>query len=187
MKWNLLWIALATVALLTSLTLTVGCDDDDDDDDMAPGEGYEIGDTVPNCDLTNQDGGTAAIHDAAGDVILLVISAGWCVPCAEAAGEAEALYDELSSEFDFTLYETLIQDEAYSEDVSASALQDWKDEHGLDDLDVWTDGTESCLDPFGAVELPTFVLIDGDLVVQDIVTNYNATIEEQIKDTLRTL
>lgn len=188
MKSEVMWISiLCSVLIVGCVSTTSGCDTPDDDDDMAPGEGYEIGDTVPNCVLTNQDGNTAEVHDAAGDVILLVISAGWCVPCGEAADEAQALSDELNGEFDFTLYETLIQDESYSEDVSTGTLQDWKDDHGLTGLDVWTDGTEDCLDPFGAVELPTFVLIGGDLVIQDIVTNYNATIEAQIADALRGL
>ncbi len=190
MKWHAIWI------LLVNLLLVGGCagngcggcpvaDDDDDDTAGDDDDCHATGCTVPNCQLTNQDGNTGAIHDSAGDVILLVISAGWCVPCAEAADEAQALSDELDAEFGFTLYETLIQDESFSEDVSQDTLQDWKDEHGLTYLDVWTDGTADCLDPFGAVELPTFVLIDRDLEIRDIITNYNPTIEQQIKDTLR--
>jgi hypothetical protein len=118
---------------------------------------------------------------------LLVVSAGWCVPCADAADEAQALYDELSGEFGFTLFETLIQDDTYSNDVAADDLQQWKDDHGLTSLDVWTDGPEECLDPFAGQELPTFVIIDDQLVIRDLITNYNSSIEGQIKDALRGL
>ncbi len=187
-------LTMLLLALTTSLLLSVGCDgggDDDatgDDDDSASGDvGYEIGDTVPPCWLTNQDGDGTSVHDAAGDRILLVISAGWCAPCADAADEAQALYDELSGEFAFTLFETLIQDDTYSNDVSTDELQAWKDDHGLTTLDVWTDGPEECLDPFGDVELPTFVIIDEELVIRDEITNFNSSIEGQIKDALRAL
>lgn len=178
------WTPLCLLALPTMLL--IGCPTgDDDDDDLAPGEGYQIGDTLPTCSLTNQDGDTASTHDAEGDRILLSVGAGWCGPCDDAAHEAQALYDELSAEFGFTLYEILIQTEAYSDDVPAEDLQDWHDDHGFTSLDVWTDGLEVCIDPFGDSGLPTFVIVDEELVIQQKYSgSYNATVEQQIKDDL---
>jgi len=177
------------ILLVVPCVLWMGCPSgDDDDDDLAPGEGYAIGDTLPTCELTNQDGETASTHDAEGDRILVSVGAGWCEPCDEAAHEAQALYDELSAEFGFTLYEILIQTAAYSDDVPAQDLQDWADDHNFTSLDVWTDGLESCIDPFGDQGLPTFVIVDPELVIQNKYSgSYNATIEEQIKSDLQAL
>ena len=187
------------LAMLLPLTFAFlpGCpsggDDDDDndsagDDDLAPGEGYTGGDTLPNCSLTNQDGGSAKVHDAAGDRVLVVVSAEWCEPCAESADDAQALYDTLSAEFGFTMYETLIQDGSYNDAVSESVLQSWYDTHGMTTLDVWTDGLESCIDPFTTGELPVFVIADEDLVIHDVISNgYNESVETQVIDALRGL
>jgi len=166
-----------------------GGDDDDSSNTLAPGEGYDIGDTLPSCDMTNQDGETANVHDAAGDRVLLVISAGWCEPCGLSADHAQALYDELNEDFGFTLWETLIQDEWQGNDVSAAQLQSWKDLHGLTSLDVWTDGETDCLDPFGiSGELPVFVIADEDLVIREIIEEgYTSSVEQQVEDAIRDL
>jgi len=183
----------ALLALLMLMPLIVlGCPNgasDDDDDALAPGEGHDVGDTLPNCDITNQDGGTASIHDAEGSRVLLVISAGWCEPCGLSADNAEAMHDELNAEFDFVLYETLIQDEWQGNDVSAEQLQSWKDIHDLTSLDVWTDGNADCLDPFGiSGELPVFVIADESLVIREIIEEgYNSSVEQQVADALRGL
>jgi len=181
--------------MLLPLMLVLGCpsggDDDDDsagDDDLSPGEGYTIGETVPNCALTNQDGEAADVHAAAGDRVLLVVSAEWCEPCAEAADDAQAMYDTLSAEFGFTLYETLIQDADYNDDVSQGVLQAWADLHGFTTLDVWTDGLASCVDPFTTGELPVFVVADEELVIHNVISNgYNESVENQVIDALRAL
>lgn len=182
MTTRLGWMLIAGVLLL-------GCNgttDDDDDDDLAPGEGYDVGDTLPTCTLTNQDGDSVSTHDAEGDRILLTIGAGWCEPCADAADDAEALYAEMSDEFGFTMYETLIQDAGYTDDVSAEELQAWKDDHDLTTLDVWTDGMETCVDPFSTGNLPVFVIVDEELVIRDLIANgYNASVETQVKDALQ--
>ncbi len=170
--------------------LAIGCDTSgDDDDDLPPGEGYSVGDTLPGCELTNQDGDTTSTHDAEGDRILLTVGAEWCEPCAEAADDAEALNSELGAGGGFTMFEVLIQDANWGEDVSQSVLQDWQDDHGLTSVDVWTDGVESCVDPFAtAGELPVFVIVDETLVIREIITNgYNETVEQQIIDTVNGL
>ncbi len=188
-------IVRALLALWMLIPLFVmGCpgnngDDDDDDDSLAAGEGYDVGDTLPNCDLTNQDGGTAVVHDAVGSRVLLVISAGWCEPCGLSADHALALYDELNEDFDFVLYETLIQDEWQGNDVSADQLATWQEVHELGSLDVWTDGTADCLDPFGiSGELPVFVIADESLVIREIIEEgYNSSVEQQVEDAIRGL
>ena len=160
-----------------------------DDDDLAPGEGYLVGETLPNCALTNQDGDSMQTHDAEGDRVLLVVSAGWCEPCLDAAMNAQDLHDELSGEFGFTLFEVLIQDQWQRDDVSAEQLQVWADSAGFTTLDVWTDGLDTCIDPFVAAEtLPVFVIADEALVIADVIDEtYNATVEQQIIDALRAL
>lgn len=174
--------------MLIAGALLFGCNGttDDDDDDLAPGEGYEVGDTLPTCTLTNQDGGSESTHDAEGNRILLTIGAGWCEPCADAADDAEELFAEMSAEFSFTMYETLIQDVGYTDDVSEDELQAWKDDHDLTTLDVWTDGLETCVDPFSTGNLPVFVIVDEELVIRDLIANgYNASVEGQVKDALQ--
>lgn len=183
MYWKSLWL------LVVPCVLFLGCPSgDDDNDDLAPGEGYQIGDTLPTCTLTNQDGVITSTHDAEGDRILVSVGAGWCKPCDEAAHEAQALQDELSAEFGFTLFEILIQNLAYSDDVLEQDLQDWHDDHGFGSLDVWTDGLDVCIDPFGDTGLPTFVIVDEELVIQHKYSgSYNATVEQQIKEDLQGL
>ena len=59
------------------------------------GDGWSVGDVSNNWTKSDQFGDDLDLHDFYGQVILIDIGAEWCVPCQNAAPEAQDTYEEL--------------------------------------------------------------------------------------------
>lgn len=159
---------MAALLLLFSMVLVVGCKDEV----VGPGGSVGVGELAIDFSLPNQFGGTTTMSDYRGQVILLTLSALWCVPCREQAGDAEALYQELRSQGFITL-EVLVDDETIGGDrATVEDAREWADEYGIT-FPVMAD-TQGTVDQiYGMGALPVNVIIDRGFVVRNIFIGYD--------------
>lgn len=60
------------------------------------GEGFEVGQTVPDLRLVDQNGDIVSLWQFWGDVVLVTVSAVWCGPCHDLAVTAEEVLEDLA-------------------------------------------------------------------------------------------
>lgn len=160
------------VLILASMFLAVGCKDEI----VGPEGSVGIGELAIDFGLPNQFGGTTTMSDYRGQVILLTLSALWCVPCREQASDAEALYQRLVGEGFITL-EVLVDDETIGGDrATVEDAFEWAEEYGIT-FPVMAD-TQGTVDQiYGMGALPVSVVIDRGFVVRNVFLGYD---EEEI-------
>lgn len=61
--------------------------------------GYGIGQVLPDLTAVDQHGDATSLHERAGEVTVLHLCAGWCVPCRQLAAETPGLLEELDRTF----------------------------------------------------------------------------------------
>jgi thiol-disulfide isomerase/thioredoxin len=154
-----------------SIDATASGDDDADagDDDGAAGI-VQNGEPLPNYNWMDAQGETISLSDLKGDVLLLNVGAGWCLPCRDEAPLLESdIYQRFRDE-GFEIIELLVEDEE-GDDPTLDFLQAWRDEFSL--------SYYVCADPnkngstFGTLEefftedsLPFSLFVDRNLVPQ---------------------
>lgn len=80
--WAIAFIGGLTVLLFAAFASAV----------RRPEQGPEVGRPAPDFTLLTFDGGTVALDELRGQVVVLNFWASWCVPCADEADELEALW-----------------------------------------------------------------------------------------------
>ena len=110
---------------------------------------------VPAIGFTDPEGGTHALADYKGKVVLLNFWATWCAPCREEMPSLDALQSELGGE-DFTVVPIATGRNA------PEKIDKFYTETGLRNLPVLLDPRQQLARAMGVVGLPVTVLIDRD-------------------------
>ncbi len=171
--------SIAVLLLLASMVLTPGCKEEV----VGPEGAVGIGEPAIDFSLPNQFGGTTTMSDYRGQVILLTLSALWCVPCREEAANAEELYQNFVGQGFITL-EVLVDDENIGGDrATVEDCRDWADEYGIT-FPVLADIQGTVDQIYGMGALPVNVVIDRGFVVRYIFIGYD---EEEIVEAIESL
>ncbi len=163
---------MAALLILFSMVFAVGCKDEI----VGPGGSAGVGEPAIDFSLPNQFGGTTTMSDYRGQVILLTLSALWCVPCREQASEAEALYQNFVGQ-GFIILEVLVDNETIGgERANVEDARGWADEYGIT-FPVMADTLGVVDQIYGMGALPVSVVIDRGFVIRNIFVGYD---EEEI-------
>jgi hypothetical protein len=145
------------------------------------GVGYEIGETIPEVRLADQFGDTVSTWQFYGDVVLLVISAGWCRPCHDLAIYGEEISAELEPE-GFTMLTVLEEDDGGLDPHLDDAVA-WVEEFAV--LTPVLVDPEHELTPALQGSYPSVLLLDRELVVVARATELTAeTLHDLIESEL---
>lgn len=134
-----------------------------DDGPPAPdATGWGPGDRLPDLVLKDQFGDDVALHQFAGRLLIVDVSAVWCVPCQQLAPQLEILSNALADD-DVTVITVLSEDIAGGPAVQADA-EAWAAEFGLTGLVAWD--PEGRLDDIPEITgYPSTVLVDPSMHV----------------------
>lgn len=135
-----------------------------------------VGDHPCNIVSFDQNGDEFNLYDFYGQPIIVDLSAMWCVPCASAASEAQAVQDAYAD--DELVYITVLIENARREEPTLDDIQAWAEAYGNVTTPVVA-GTRALLESSGAgswaVEAwPTFYYIDSQMVTRDIDRGFNS-------------
>ena len=98
--------------------------------DGVKGTGWDLGEILSNTTFIDQYGEPVDLYQFYNKVILLDFSAGWCMPCREAAKTAEALW--MSHRDDgFIIIHLLTEGILNGSDATLELQQDWALEYGI--------------------------------------------------------
>lgn len=162
----------AALMIMAGMILAVGCKEEV----VGPGGQVGVGEPAIDFSAPNQFGGTTTMSDYRGQVILLTLSALWCVPCREEAENAEELYQRFVGQGFITL-EVLVDDEIIGGDrATVEDAREWADEYGIT-FPVMADTLGTVDQIYGMGALPVNVVIDRGFVVRYIFLGYD---EEEI-------
>jgi len=145
------------------------------------GEGWSIGDQIPDFALIDQFDQPLQLYQYYGFVILLDVSAGWCNPCNAVAGHAEAVY-QTHREDGFVMIHIMLDGWVEGTPADMTFLTEWAQTHGLTfplTSQVGQDG-----DPSYAVNqlryggtlvggIPNFIVIDREMRIDSADAGYD--------------
>ena len=138
------------------------------------GEGYDVGQVVPEFLLTDQFGADVSLWQFYGNVILLDISTIWCAPCQELASHAEDTWlDYRDRGF---MHVTVLQEDLEGDPPDGADLNEWVEAFDLT-TPVLADPDLQTGDAIRAGQFPTVLLINRDLVIVDRV----GTTEDEVR------
>jgi peroxiredoxin len=149
----------------------------------ATGEGFEVGQTVPDLHLADQNGDEVSFASFEGDLVLLDVSTLWCGPCQLLAAEAEATWQRYRDQG--FVYLTVIQQGQYADPATPGDVAAWADQFGITapvvgDPDALT--TPALEVVGGVVAFPGVLVVGRDQTVIERVTP--ATTDE-VDDAIR--
>ena len=104
--------------------------------DMSPfsetsyGSGWGAGEVLPELAMIDQFGELIEMARFHGYVVLLDFVAGWCVPCREAAQEAEAKWESLRDQ-GFLIVHLLVEGNVPGSAVTAGLQNEWRLQYGI--------------------------------------------------------
>jgi thiol-disulfide isomerase/thioredoxin len=127
------------------------------------GEGYDVGDVVPDFRLVDQHGDEVSLWQFYGDVILLDVSTIWCGPCQDLAAFTEETQAEYRDQ-GFTYLTVLQQDYEGGPPVNDDLLF-WADTFGITGP-VLDDGQMSTVN---RDQWPTVMTIGRNMKVKEII------------------
>jgi hypothetical protein len=181
MRWIVVWVAVSGCSLAELKTPNLGsCGDFSEVTNMWPvvgepepglkGSGFEVGDTIPDFRLTDQNGDDVCMWQFEGRVTLIDVSTLWCVPCKELACYAKSAGQDFGD--DFVYLTMLAEGPNVGQTVTAGHATDWSDA-----FDLASEGihTPVVADPdalySGAIstEYPAMLLVGRDLTVLERV------------------
>jgi peroxiredoxin len=142
--------------------------------------GSRVGQKAVNFTLSDQNGEEVSLHDFAGKVILLDLSAAWCGPCRAEAKDAGPLYKNLKEKGLIVL--TVLVENADGNPPTIADLREWA---GVFELEFPVLG-----DPQGKAwglyneddSVPLNMIIDRDLTIRYKQAGYNRI---QVEDVLK--
>ena len=123
------------------------------------GEGFAVGQVVPDVRLRDQHGDVVSLWQFHGDVVLLTISAVWCLPCRDLARDAEAVV----ADYDDVVLVTVLEEDAGGLRPEVSDAAGWAEAYG-EGSPVLVD-PERLLAPAVSGEFPVVLGLGRDLVV----------------------
>lgn len=131
--------------------------------------GYDIGDTLPDFSLKDQNGDYTSLHQFYGRVIMIEFGTGWCSGCLESAPTAEELFQSYSDAC--VMFMTILTQDAGGQPPTTSDLSAWADQYGLS-FPVLNDGAYSASEGFGYDAVPQYYFIDRDMVLRSSLELY---------------
>ena len=146
------------------------------------GEGYFVGQTVPEIRLDDQFGAEVSLWQFSGDVILLDISAVWCRPCQELAAGTQKTQDKYAEE-GFT-YVTVLQQNLESDPPTTEELVEWADAFGITAPILGDLAEPQTDDAVVNGTLPVVLLIDRSLTVVERLSTDEEEIDAAIEEIL---
>ena len=137
-------------------------------------EGYEVGDTVANFRLQDQNGDEVCAWQFGGRAMVIDVSALDCGPCQAAAEETDCLARDFGAE-NFA-YLTILRDHLDGNTAEPDDLQEWKEYFEIDEPN-----TPLLLDP-GSIwsagltdNPPAFVVVNADLQITGVQFGFDAS------------
>ena len=137
---------------------------------------YTVTDHPCDFSLENEKGETVTLYQYYGKPIILDLSAMWCSYCQVAAGESESLLDNHND--NNLIWITVLFDDLSGGPVEQSDLQLWVDNFELKDS-ITLSGDRSDIDPSGlngfpVQSWPTFIFINQEMIVSDIMKGWSS-------------
>lgn len=129
------------------------------------GEGWEVGQVAPNDTFTDQNGNPIQLHQFYGYVVAISWAGAWCDPCQDAAATSEALWQQHKDD-GVILNDVLVEGPTFGVPGTQQDCANWSSQFGLT-YPVATGGT------FTTTALPTYVYIDRNMVVTQVVLGYS--------------
>jgi thiol-disulfide isomerase/thioredoxin len=148
------------------------------------GEGYEVGQTVPDVRLIDQHGDEVSLWQFYGDVMLLDISTIWCGPCQDLGAHTEAVWQDYGPELgDGFIYLTALQEDLEGGLVDPEDVQLWVDTFAISAPVLADSGKEVAAVSNG--QYPAVILIGRDLkVIQRVQGTADSEIRAAIEGAL---
>jgi peroxiredoxin len=146
------------------------------------GEGYEVGQVVPDLRLQDQFGAEVSLWQFAGDLILFDVSTLWCGPCQLLGADAESTYQKYKDQG--FVYVTVIQQDNYGAPAKPQDVQAWADGFAitapvLGDPDA---KTTPALEVIGGIaSFPGVLLVGRDLKVIERVATDTESVDEAVR------
>jgi thiol-disulfide isomerase/thioredoxin len=143
----------------------------------------EIGSSVCNLVLYDQNEEIWQLYDHAGKVIIIDISTVWCYPCQVAGHHAQPIQDEYG---DNIVFVTILVEGATGDPTTQNDIKDWVDDHAVTTAPVLQGNRDYVIDPAGLTGylvggFPTYIYIDQDLKIHTGHVGFN---EEHVRLTL---
>lgn len=99
-------------------------------DDGVVGTGWGFDEIMPSFETIDQCGDPFDLYRYYGFVVLIDISAGWCVPCRALAEDIEAHYQSDRAK-GFTVLYVMIDGDIQDEGTTDAFLNEWVDQYGI--------------------------------------------------------
>ena len=146
----------------------------------------EIGSSVCNLVLYDQNEEIWQLYDHAGKVIVIDISTVWCYPCQVAGHHAQPIQDEYG---DNIVFVTILVEGATGDPTTQNDIKDWVEDHAVTTAPVLQGNRDYVIDPAGISGylvggFPTYIYIDQDLKIHTGHVGFN---EQVVRDTLEGL
>lgn len=125
------------------------------------GEGFEIGQVIPDVRLLDQHGDVVSLWQFHGEVVVVTISAVWCLPCRELAVAAEGVISDYEGEG--VVLATVLEEDAGGLRPEVADAAGWAEAYG-EDSPVLVD-PEGLVAPALSGAYPVMLGIGRDLVV----------------------
>ncbi len=144
------------------------------------GEGFELGDVMPDFTAVDQYGNEVPLSTFYGYVILLDFSAGWCGPCHDVAGVAQGMWETYRLD-GFLIVHVIIEDYVRDGIVDPTFPEEWADLHELE-FPVVLDESSQAFSGFVSSGLyddsvPFTVLLDSDMRIHSAYYDSGVTYE----------
>lgn len=148
------------------------------------GEGFAPGERAPNWTLIDQNGDELSFHQLAGMVVVVDVSAGWCGPCNQAAGVAEAWYQARRD--DGVMMVHLMIEDTRSQPADTAFCAEWAEEYGLTfPVGTEDEGVYDALFDEGLIQgVPAYLVYDRDLRLQAAWAGYSPELLDDAVDQL---
>jgi peroxiredoxin len=145
---------------------------------MLSASAAELPGMAPEFDLVSRDGGSIALSDLKGQVVMVNFWATWCGPCREEMPHLEALYQRYS-DLGFTLLGVNVEEDS-------SGADDYLAETPVS-FPILFDPENEVSELYGVVAMPSTVLIDRAGQMRFIHHGYKPGYENDYQTQIRAL
>jgi len=127
------------------------------------GEGFAVGQVIPDFRLPDQHGDTVSLWQFHGRVLVFDVSPMWCAPCQELAAHTEETMEDFGGD-DF-MYVTAIIQNVENQPPDSDDINEWAEGFGIESSPVLVDIESISSAAVDQTKYPGLVVIGRDLVV----------------------
>ena len=135
--------------------------------------GFEIGDHACDFSLIAQNGQPWNLYHHYGSVVVLDFSTTWCYPCQLAARSIPSVVSEKSELVNFNYVTILLQDNQGNSPPPLNILEIWALRFSINSPVLAGDRVLANSNAWNVSNLPTFYILNKDLIIVDILVGYN--------------